>query len=102
MTEVVVASLRLGSTRRSVPTRKADYARLVFSSCAGVSGRLVLTISLCLTRGFRNAGSHRGGLIALTVEIAAGRLVIHDGLPPRAEVAAMTHGSGKSLAVSLG
>ena len=34
-------------------------------------------------------------MIALTVEIAAGRLVTHDGLPSRAEVAAMTHGSGK-------
>ena len=109
MIEVVVTSLRPGGTRRSVPTRKADYARLIFSSCAGVSGRLVLTISLCLTRrsterikhisdvlrGFRNAGSHRGGLIALTVEIAAGRLVTQDGLPSRAEVAVMTHGSGK-------
>ena len=46
-------------------------------------------------RGFRNVGSHRGGLIALTVEIAAGRLVTQDGLPSRAEVAVMTHGSGK-------
>ena len=34
-------------------------------------------------------------MIALTVEIAAGRLATHDGLPSRAEVAAMTHGSGK-------
>ena len=35
-------------------------------------------------------------MIALTVEIAAGRLVTtHDGLPSCAEVAAMTHGSGK-------
>ena len=50
MIEVVVTSLRLGGTRRSVPTRKADYARLIFSSCAGGSGRLVLTISLCMTR----------------------------------------------------
>ena len=50
MTEVVVTSLRLGGTRRSVPTRKADYVRLIFLSCAGGSGRLVLTISLCLMR----------------------------------------------------
>ena len=49
-------------------------------------------------RGFRNIGSHRAGLIALTVEVAAGKLVTHDvidGLPLRAEVATMTHGSGK-------
>ena len=111
MIEVVVASLRLGGTRRSVPTRKADYARLIFSSCAGVFGRLVLAISHLampdaqihrtgkhisdVPRGFRNAVLHRAGLIALTVEVAAGRLVTHDGLPSRAEVAAMTHGSGK-------
>ena len=46
-------------------------------------------------RGFRNIGLHRAGLIVLTVEVAAGRLVTHDGLPSRSEVAAMTHSSGK-------
>ena len=44
-------------------------------------------------RGLRNVIPHRKGLIALSVEIAAGRITTDDGLPSAAEVRNMTHGS---------
>ena len=46
-------------------------------------------------RGVRNFISHRKALIALSVEIAAGRITTDDGLPSAAEVRHMTHGSKK-------
>ena len=44
-------------------------------------------------RESRNDIPHRKGLIALSVEIAAGRITTEDGLPSAAEVRHMTHGS---------
>ena len=44
-------------------------------------------------RASRNDIPHRKGLIALSVEIAAGRITTDDGLPSAAEVRHMTHGS---------
>ena len=53
-------------------------------------------------RGVRNFIPHRKALIALSVEIAAGRIATDDGLPSAAEVRHMTHGSSSSRAARSG
>ena len=53
-------------------------------------------------RGFRNVIPHRKALIALSVEIAAGRITTDDGLPSAAEVRHMTHGSSRLPRGSFG
>ena len=53
-------------------------------------------------RGARNVIPHRNALIALSVEIAAGRIATDDGLPSAAEVRHMTHGSSRLPRGSFG
>ena len=53
-------------------------------------------------RGARNFIPHRKGLIALSVEIAAGRITTDDGLPSANEVRHMTHGSSRLPSGSFG
>ena len=53
-------------------------------------------------RGARNAIHHRKALIALSVEIAAGRIATDGGLPSAAEVRHMTHGSSQLPRGSFG
>ena len=53
-------------------------------------------------RGSRNVIPHRKGLIALSVEIAAGRITTDGGLPSAAEVRHMTHGSSRLPRGSFG
>ena len=53
-------------------------------------------------RGVRNVIPHRKALIALSVEIAAGRITTDDGLPSAAEVRHMTHGSSRLPRGSFG
>ena len=53
-------------------------------------------------RGFRNGIPHRKALIALSVEIAAGRITTDGGLPSAAEVRHMTHGSSRLPRGSFG
>ena len=53
-------------------------------------------------RGSRNVILHRQGLIALSVEIAAGRITTDDGLPPATEVRHMRHGSSRLPRGSFG
>ena len=53
-------------------------------------------------RGVRNFIPHRKALIALSVEIAAGRIATDGGLPSAAEVRRMTHGSSSLPRGSFG
>ena len=53
-------------------------------------------------RGTRNLIPHRKALIALSVEVASGRIATGGGLPSAAEVRRMTHGSSNLPRGSFG